>query len=215
MTRLQTRLRDERGMTLVMVGHGHGRVPQRHDARGRRRHADGRAHRIAERGRRRRAGRRGGARVRRLRRPQRHRPGGTNAIAAATAADNGVMNAPGVGARRGRDVSGDRSGARARAAQQRTRQSALDVLRADVRHRHRRRRRRSDRRGLARQRHDVRQAVYRSRQVDRDADAAVGSDATPSTWSTTRTSRSPTLTFTFHWVSRDTPATTPRRIAAR
>ena len=80
---------------------------------------------------------------------------------------------------------------RTRTAQWRTRQCCLDLLRADIRHRHHRRGRRRDRRGLSGERHDVRQAVYRSRQVDRNADAAVGSRRTPSTSSTTRRNRWP------------------------
>ena len=53
------------------------------------------------------------------------------------------------------------------------RQSGLDADRAVLRHDDRGHRRHRDRRGVAGQRHDLRQAVHDSRQVDRGADGAV------------------------------------------
>ncbi len=144
MTRLQSRLRDERGMTLVMVATGLvaflSATMLAVDV-GMLMVARTEAQSV---GRCRRAGRRRGAWFRRLRRPLADGPAVRNAIAASTAADNGVMNTAGIGPPGGRHVSGHHSDSRAGAAQRRARQSAHDLHRADVRHPHRRPRRGSD-----------------------------------------------------------------------
>ena len=100
-------------------------------------------------------------------------PAVRNAIATATATDNGMMN---------RQVSvlpedvtfPVHSDTRARAAQHRARKPAFHLHRSDVRHQHRRHGSGRHSRGLAGERDDLREAVHRSRQVDRAADAAVG-----------------------------------------
>ena len=176
MTRLQTTTSRRSRHDARHGGHGHDGLSQRHDARGRRGHDDGRAHRITKRRRRRRAGGSGCARVRRLSttaRPQDRRS--ETPSRRASAVDNGVMNAQTSVIAEDVTFPTIDPDTCARAAQWRTRQCCLGLLRADNRHRHHRRGRRRDCRGLSGKRDDVRQAVYRSRQMDRGADAAVGS----------------------------------------
>ena len=95
------------------------------------------------------------------------------------------------------------------------RQSRLDADCEVLRDRHRRHRRHRDRRGLAGQRDDLREAVHRCPISGRRSRRRPGAATTPTTRSTTRDARSPILTSTSLLTSRDTPATTRSRCAAR
>ena len=142
MTRLQTRLRDERGMTLIMVATGMvaflSATMLAVDV-GMLMVARTESQSAAD------AGALAGAVALAFDDfddRYGHRPGRPQRDCGRHRGRNSVMNAAGVGHRGGRHVSDNQSGARARAAQRRARQPAVDVHRADVRHPHRRHRRR-------------------------------------------------------------------------